>query len=132
MIVRTANVAILHGIVGMVGDAGLLKAYSAPMPATGGGAIDTAVLLGTITLGTPMGTVSGTTLTFATSTPDISVDATDNIAWVRITDSVGTWVMDLDVTVDTADPLGAVTIPTTTAVQIGGILSLAASTLTVA
>lgn len=130
MIVRINSTAVLYGVVQLAGSGATLKAYTAPMPSTGGDPVGSAVLLGTVSLGDPMGTVDGSTLTFAASTPDFSIDETGSIAWVRIANGA-TWVADLDVTVDTDIPVGAVTMDTNTAVQQGGILSLASSTISV-
>lgn len=88
---------INNAINGGAGD-GTIKFYNAPMPATTATGITTQTLLGTCTCADPAGVEVGGTLTFSAIDNDVSADATGTAAWVRIADSAGTVVMDLDVT----------------------------------
>ncbi|MBP9806496.1 MAG: hypothetical protein KBE22_16540, partial [Candidatus Accumulibacter sp.] len=97
--VSTAVVtAINNAINGGAGD-GTIKFYNAPMPALTSDGITTQTLLGTCACADPAGVEAGGTLTFSAIDNDVSADATGTAAWVRIADSAGTVVMDLDVTV---------------------------------
>lgn len=80
---------------------GKLRVYTDPRPATGG-AVGAAVLLGAWTCADPCGTVSGPTLTLATMTADGTVLATGAPVWARITDSAGTFVADMSVSLVSA------------------------------
>lgn len=76
---------------------GLIKIYSGTKPADAETAITTQVLLATLTLSDPCGTVSTGVLTFATITSDSAADATGTATWARLTNSAGVAVVDVDV-----------------------------------
>ncbi len=78
---------------------GTIKFYTASMPADTTVGITSQTLLGTCTCADPCGTESGGTLTFSAITQDSSADASGTATWVRIQDSSGTVVCDLDVSV---------------------------------
>lgn len=78
---------------------GTIKFYTASMPADTTVGITSQTLLGTCTCAYPCGTESGGTLTFSAITQDSSADASGTATWVRIQDSSGTVVCDLDVSV---------------------------------
>ena len=127
-----ARAGYLEKIVSLAGTAGLLTLYSAPMPTNGGDAVGAAVQLGQIALANPLGTVawdSGSSshkLTFNASTPDSSTDANGTAAWARITDSGGTYVVDMDVTATGGG--GTLTISNTT-IYVGGTLSVSSAVI---
>jgi len=78
---------------------GTIKFYTGSMPADTTVGITSQTLLGTCTCSDPCGTESGGTLTFSAITQDSSADASGTATWVRIHDSSGTVVCDLDVSV---------------------------------
>lgn len=102
MTATVSHAAILHGILTMCGDGGRLKIYTDPMPIAGQ-AHGSAVLLGTVLLTNPAGVVlydtPGTawTLGLSVGSPDTFTDADGIATWGRLEDSVGTWIMDMDV-----------------------------------
>jgi hypothetical protein len=73
--------------------------YTVSMPANTTVGITDQTLLGTCTCATDCGTESGGTLTFSAITQDSSADHDGTAAWVRIKDSDGVVVCDLDVSV---------------------------------
>lgn len=78
---------------------GLLKCYDGTvggMPATPETAITTQVLLGTLTLSDPCGTVSDRTLNFSTIASDTDADADGVVTFCRVTDSNGVVIVDGD------------------------------------
>ena len=81
-----------------LGTAATIKFYTASMPADTTVGIGAQTLLGTCTCSNPAGVEAGGTLTFSAISNDTSADATGVCTWVRIADSGGTTIMDLDVT----------------------------------
>lgn len=125
--VSTAVVtAINNAINGGAGD-GTIKFYNAPMPALTSDGITTQTLLGTCACADPAGVESGGTLTFSAIDNDISADATGTAAWVRIADSAGTVVMDLDVTVTGG---GGYVQMASTSITAGGPIAFSSFTIT--
>jgi len=96
--VSTACVNAINDAINGAAGAGTIAFYTAPMPADTTVGITSQLLLGTCTCSDPAGTQSGGTLTFSAITQDSSADNTGVATWVRIRDSSGTVVMDLDVT----------------------------------
>jgi len=74
---------------------GTFKYYTAPQPATGA-AITTQILLGTVTLSKPSGSITAGTINFEAITDDIATDADGDIAWARGQDGDGNFVLDGD------------------------------------
>lgn len=125
--VSTAVVtAINNAINGGAGD-GTIKFYNAPMPATTATGITTQTLLGTCACADPAGVEAGGTLTFSAIDNDVSADATGTAAWVRIADSAGTVVMDLDVT---ATGGGGYVQMASTSITAGGPIAFSSFTIT--
>ena len=81
---------------------GTIKLYTGAKPTYASVAITSQVLLGTLTLSDPAGSVATasdvTTLTFGTVTSDADADATGVCTWARLADSAGATVADIDVT----------------------------------
>jgi len=98
----------------------LIEAYTAPQPATGG-AVGSATLLGTMTCSDPAGTTTNGVLTLDTIADDVSADATGDIAWCRVTDSDGNFVIDLTAGVSGS---GKDIIFTTLSVVAGGVIKM--------
>lgn len=107
---------------------GKAKFYSGTQPAGPGTAITDQVLLGTLTLADPAGTVSSGVLTFDVITEDSAADTGGTASFVRMTDSDDNAAIDLDVT-DTAGT-GAVKMNTTTVVA-GGPIRITSATCTI-
>ena len=125
--VSTAVVtAINNAINGGAGD-GTIKFYNAPMPALTSDGITTQTLLGTCAGADPAGVEAGGTLTFSAIDNDVSADATGTAAWVRIADSTGTVVMDLDVTVTGG---GGYVQMASTSITAGGPIAFSSFTIT--
>ncbi len=125
--VSTAVVtAINNAINGGAGD-GTIKFYNAPMPALTSDGITTQTLLGTCACADPAGVEAGGTLTFSAIDNDVSADATGTAAWVRIADSTGTVVMDLDVTVTGG---GGYVQMASTSITAGGPIAFSSFTIT--
>jgi hypothetical protein len=76
--------------------AATLKLYTGPRPATGA-AISGETLLGTMTFTDPAGTVTTGVLTFDTIAGETNAPDNGVVAWARINDSNGAFVVDLDV-----------------------------------
>jgi hypothetical protein len=96
--VSTACVNAINSAINGGAGAGTISFYTGTMPADTTVGIGAHTLLGTCTCSDPAGVESGGTLTFSAITQDSSADNTGVATWVRIRDSSGTVVMDLDVT----------------------------------
>ena len=105
----------------------IMQFYTGPKPAAAGAAIGTEVLLASCVLPQPSATIVNGVLTFEPIADDEAADATGVIAWCRIVDSSGVWVMDLDCGVD---GLGAAIIFNTLNVQGGGVLKIISGSFT--
>lgn len=106
---------------------GTMSFYTAPRPTPKGSAITTQTLLGTVTFADPSGSTSNGVLVFNPLTDDSSADADGVAAWVRVKDSSGTFVMDMDVT-DNAGT-GPVKMPSTQ-VYAGGVIHITSAVMT--
>lgn len=73
---------------------GTISFYTAPKPATGGEAVTTQTLLGTLTLSQPCGSVLNGELVFNAIADDAAADNTGVIAWARVLDGDGTFCLD--------------------------------------
>ncbi|WAR42943.1 hypothetical protein [Methylomonas rapida] len=104
----------------------LLYTAGSGRPATGA-AITDQVLLGTITLSDPCGTVTDGVLTFAAFTEDSLADATGDIAFARGVDSDGNFVLDMGCGVSGS---GQELIFNTLSVQAGGVIQILSGSLT--
>lgn len=93
-LVSAINSALNAGATGAT-----IKLYTGTKPAGPDTAVTSQVLLGTLVCSKPAGTVAGNTLTFSAVTPDSSADASGTATWARLSDSNGTAVIDIDVTV---------------------------------
>lgn len=112
---RTAKATAINNFIG---PGAKLSIYSGPQPATGG-LVGAAVLLATITCGTPFATVTPGLLT-ATSLPlTATAVATGAAAWYRVTKADGTtFVMDGTVGVGAGFDLQIATTAVTQNVQV--------------
>ncbi len=81
------------------GAAGSIKIYTGTKPAGPGTAISNQVLLGTLALSYPCGSVADGALTFGAITQDSQADATGTATWARIFDSAGNAKIDVDASV---------------------------------
>ena len=125
--VSTAVVtAINNAINGGAGD-GLINFYNKSMPATTATGITDQDLLGTCACADPAGVEAGGTLTFSAIDNDLAADYTGTATWVRITDSAGTVVMDLDVTVTGG---GGYVQMASTSITAGGPIAFSSFTIT--
>jgi hypothetical protein len=108
--------------------AGKIQLYTAGSgrPATGA-AITDQVLLGTITLSDPCGTVTGGVLTFNAFTEDPIADNTGTLAWARGLDGDNAFVLDMGCGVLGS---GQELIFNTLSVQAGGVIRILSGTLT--
>lgn len=99
---------------------GYVEIYTAPKPASPETAITTQVLLGTLTLSDPCGSVGSGALTFGAVTPDALADNNGTAAWARFYSSDG--VARLDVDASTVGGSGFMQMNTTTVIINGPIL----------
>jgi len=106
---------------------GTLKIYSGTMPESLAAVTDQ-VLLATLTLSDPCGTVTGNTLTFAAITEDESADASATATWGRFADGDGVSIMDADAGNLASDAV--IKLNTTTIVE-GGSVRVTSATVTV-
>lgn len=92
---------IMAAVIAAIGNGGLLKIYNGTIPTDITTAIGSQTLLGTLTFGSPCGSVDGTHRFVAGAiTQDSSADATATANFARIFQADGTTiVMDIDVTV---------------------------------
>jgi hypothetical protein len=78
--------------------AGQLKFYTGTQPAGPDTAITSQVLLGTLTLSDPAGSVTGRVLTLGAVAEDSAADATGTATWARMLDNSGDAIADFSVT----------------------------------
>jgi hypothetical protein len=105
---------------------GILRIYDGTQPASGGGAITTQVLLGTLTFSDPSAPAAAAgVLTFSVITQDTAADATSTATWARILDSNGVVVFDCDVNTS-----GATLNFNTVAFVTGGPIQISSFTIT--
>lgn len=135
MAVITPSAALKTAILTAVNDAlnagsgpATIKLYTGTKPTSPDTAVTTQTLLGTLTCSDPAGTVASGSLTFGTVTPDSSADASGTASWLRIADSAGVAVIDLDVTVTGA---GGAAQMNTTSVVVGGPITAPSVVITV-
>lgn len=105
MATLTPSVAVRNAILNAINDAlnagtgaATIKIYTGSKPTGPDVAVTTQVLLGTLTCSDPAGSVSSGTLTFGAVTADSSADNTGTATWLRMADSAGVAVLDMDVT----------------------------------
>jgi hypothetical protein len=92
----TGAAAMLEGLLARLdADSGAAQIllYAGTQPAAGG--TPTGALQATIAFTDPVGTVSGRTLTVGVPIEGLRV-SDGNIAWARITDNSGDWIIDTD------------------------------------
>lgn len=123
---RNSLVQRIQELIDAGAGPGILRIYDGTQPATGGGAITTQVLLGTLTFSDPSApsAVSGV-LTFNVITQDTAADATSTATWARILDSNGVTIFDCDVNTS-----GATLNFNTTAFVAGGPIQISSFTVT--
>lgn len=120
MTVRNAMAQVILDALNAGSGAGVLEFYTGTIPATPDIVVGAQVKLGTLTLSDPAGTITNGVLTFLTVTPDNEANDTGDATWVRVFDSNGVVVTDLDVTDEAGS--GAVKINTVHIVAGGPIL----------
>lgn len=118
--VKNAMLTPLATAINAGSAGGMIKIYTATMPALPSDAITTQVLLGTLTFSDPCGSVANGSLTMSSITQDSSADASGVAAWARISDSDGVVIGDIDIT--TTGGGGAMQMNTTNVVIGGPIL----------
>ncbi len=123
--VRNARAQVIADAIDGGSGPGEWRFYTAPQPAAGG-ALTTQTLLATVLLTDPCGTVSDGVLTLS-SAGDVLAVAKGIIAWARLTDSAGTFVVDADVSALGGG--GAITIDNTQ-VYTGGTVRILSAALT--
>lgn len=124
---RSSRLSLIKDALDAGTGPGYIEFYTATQPATGGAAITTQTLIARCDLSDPSGTVSSGVLTFGAIADDVSADATGNIAWARLYDSDGTWVLDCDCGVAGS---GAAFIFNTVAAIAGGLVEVPSGSLT--
>lgn len=99
--VKSARLTALRDAIDSGSGTARLTIYTGPRPEPGGPATTALVI---VDLPIPSGEVSGDTLTLAL--PDmIAASADGDIAWARITNRAGDWVLDMDAGDDPAAEL---------------------------
>lgn len=109
---------------------GKLTLYSGTRPATGGGSIDpfTNLILGELVFSKPCASsIDNGVLIFAAISPDSSANNSGQATWARITNSDGSYVMDLDVTSNSGS--GDIKLNSTDIIQ-GGPISVISASIT--
>jgi hypothetical protein len=128
MPVRNAMAQAIIDALNAGTGAAVLEFYTATMPSTPDVAITSQVKLGSLVCSDPAATVTDGVITFAAITQDSSADATGDATWVRIFDSSGAAVTDMDVTDEAGS--GAIKINTVHIVM-GGPILMNSQTITV-
>lgn len=93
---RTARLQLILNAIDAGTGAGKLELYTAPKPAKGA-AITTQTKLGTLVFSDPCGSATSGSAAL-TLNADVMADADGDVAWGRVTDSAGGFVMDADAT----------------------------------
>ena len=107
---------------------GVIEFYTGTQPTSPDVGVTSQVLLGTLTLSDPCGTVSAKTLTFSAITQDSSADNSGTATWVRLKNSSGVAVFDGDVTPSGGG--GFVQMNSTSIIQSGPII-ISSATLSI-
>jgi|GEM_PF-906040 hypothetical protein len=94
---RNARSQAISDAIGAGTGPGTINFLTTPRPAAGA-AITTQMLLATVICADPAGTVVNGALTFSSIADDSLADNTGDADWVRVYDSDGNWVIDMDVT----------------------------------
>jgi len=125
---RTARMQAIVDAFDAGTGAGKILLYTAGSGRPSTGAVITdQVLLGTITLSDPCGTVTDGVLTFAAFTEDSLADNTGDIAWARGVDGDNNFVMDFGCGLSGS---GQEIIFNTLSVQAGGVIQILSGALT--
>jgi hypothetical protein len=106
----------------------LLYTVGSGRPQTGG-AITDQVLLGTVGLSQPCGTITSAVLTFNAFVDDLIADDTGLISWARGVDGNGTFVTDMGCSA-LGDPSPKTLVFNTLSVQAGGVIQIVSGTFT--
>jgi hypothetical protein len=121
---RTARAQAIITALDAGSEGGKILIYTGTQPSAGA-SITTQTLLATCTLSKPSATLANGVLTFSPITEDSLADATGTIAWARVTDSSGTFVLDM-----AAGLTGSELIFNTLAVQEGGAMQILNGSIT--
>ena len=103
---------------------GQFNFYDGTRPATGGLVTG---LLAELVLQNPSASVTNGVITFNSITDDVSANANGTIKWGRLTDSDGTFVMDVSCGITGS---GADVIFNTTTAKVGGAVQIISATIT--
>ncbi len=127
--IRTARLQLVLDALDAAATPGAIEFYTGPKPAAGA-AITTEILIGTLVLSQPAGTITGDTLTFDAISDDISADADGDIAWARASDGNGVWVFDGDcAATGTPEAASALFVFNTLTARLGGIIQILSGAL---
>lgn len=125
--IRNDRAQVILDAIDAGAGAGEIRIYSGTQPATGDALGGTNVLLGTIVLSDPAGTIANGVLTFSPMSDDTSADADGTITWVRIVDSDGNFCVDMDAGISGS---GATVVFTSVTVVTGGIIRMLSGSFT--
>lgn len=95
--IRNSRITAILSAIDSQTTAGGVMFYSIPTPLTTGAAITTQILLASCALSKPSGTVSNGELIFNVITSDLAAENTGAIAFGRIVDGAGNFILDGDV-----------------------------------
>jgi len=122
----SARTAMAQAIIDDAGTNAILKIFSGSKPAAGGAET---TKLAEMTFSGALGTASAGVLDLNVSgLSEDSALADGTASWARIETSLNAWVMDMDVSTTGADT-GALQLDDT-AIQLGGTVTISASTIT--
>lgn len=116
--------ARLQAIVDSIPAASEVRLFAGTQPQTGGAE---GLLLATLPLAFPAGTVNNSVLTFSPITNDTAADASDVVSWGRIVDGNGDPLIDFSC--GTVASSAIMKFPTTNIVE-GGVIRIASFVIT--
>jgi hypothetical protein len=126
--VRDAMLTALLAAIDVSTAPATLEIYSGAIPATPADPPGAAVLLATLTLSQPAGSVAGGALTFDAIGEDASADATDTAAWGRLKDGDGDVIFDANLGVTVGQ---FVIVINTTAIVAGGPVQVTSAVISI-
>jgi len=124
---RTARATAIASKLDAGTTPAVIEFYTASQPTTGGAAITTQVLIGTCIMSANSGTVANGILTFNPIADDTAADASGIIAWARLSDGDGNFVMDIECGLTGS---GAGIIVNQLSVQAGGLIKVVSGVIT--
>jgi hypothetical protein len=123
---KDARMQALADLIDGAGAPGEIHIYDGTPPDPPGGDVTTQVLLATLTLSLPCGTVSGGALTLSPIEEEDLAPASGTATWARLVDGAGAWVADMDVGVTGS---GAVIQLNATDIYQGGIVRITSAVI---